>query len=320
MAKLMEPSGETPQRGTAGMQDLASRLARGDAMRASVTPILRHMLLHDDNALFSDEIVARVHGMIRSLAIRLLTAYAVADGVAEPQDYAASSADALSEYLSADETLLGYIHALALEARLSERLGERGIVDPVVPPLLQGLVAAQDATTAERAMAYLAAEARSLEQARRMELPLSQLPADHFHRALDILQACAGEEGEGAARKAADALRRDYSEAETRGSIAAKLISGLGRNARAALAIDHAGAALFLSAIAMASGQDRQSVVLACNDRRASRLGLMLKAAGLAKRDIEAQFAYLEIDPTLADDFEAASAKDAAALLGEGSA
>ena len=316
MAGHMTSSGEENARGTADAQELASRLARGDAMRASVTPILRHMLLHDDNALFSDEIMARVHGFVWHIAVQLLTAYARADGVADAEDYAAGNAEMLTEYLCADEGLLGHLHALALEARLSERLGERGIVDPIVPPLVQGLVAAKDETVAEMAMGLIAAQARFLEQARRMELPLAQLPADHFRKALDILKLCAGDAAAGSVAKASDKLRADYSEARSRLGLASRLVTGLGQNARAALTIDQSGAALFTTAIAMASRPTRDVIVMSCNDRRASRLGLVLKAAGLQQRDVEAQFAYLEIDPALAEDFEAVSAAMAAQMIG----
>lgn len=311
---MIQP-GDTTENAGPDPEELARRLTRGDAMLSSVTPILRHMLLHDDNALFSDEILSRVYGFLSHLNYQLLAAYAQADGVSNPEDYALNRADALTGHFCTDEALLTHVHALALEARLTERLGTRGIVDPVVPPLLQGLLAAQDERVAESAMAYLAAQARFLEQSRRMELPLLQLPAGYFDRALNMLAADFGDEGSASVGKAISDLRGAYSENNTRLGLARQIVAGLGQNARAALALDHSGASLFLTSIAIASDQKRETIAMACNDRRAVRLGLTLRAAGLQKRDIEAQFAYLEVDPSLAEDYEIVSRAQAAQML-----
>ena len=57
-ATLAEPTLESVE------SMLRAELAQGDAMLSTAAPILRHLLVNDDLALFSDEVVARVRGML----------------------------------------------------------------------------------------------------------------------------------------------------------------------------------------------------------------------------------------------------------------
>jgi hypothetical protein len=89
----------------------------------------------------------------------------------------------------------------------------------------------------------------------------------------------------------------------------------LGQKATRALAIDHAGVAIFATALAMASGQERGLTVLSFADRQYVRLALALRAAGLKQQAVEEQYLYLHPDIALPDGFEAMRADRAAALL-----
>ena len=90
---------------------------------------------------------------------------------------------------------------------------------------------------------------------------------------------------------------------------------GMGGGALAALSVDHAGVAMFLSALATGSGQDRDLVALATNDKQLARLALSLRAAGLKADGVEQQFSYLHPQITLPEGFEGLRADDAAGLL-----
>ncbi len=89
----------------------------------------------------------------------------------------------------------------------------------------------------------------------------------------------------------------------------------MGAGVLAALSVGHAGAAIFLSALAVVTHQDRDLAVVATNDRQVARLALSLRAAGLKPKAIEEQFAYLHPDVTLPDGFDALRIDRAAAML-----
>ena len=72
-------------------QALRDELARGDALIAGARPILRHLLAEHDRALFNEELVARVRGMMLDLARQLLF---VQTEVANAPDRASSRARA----------------------------------------------------------------------------------------------------------------------------------------------------------------------------------------------------------------------------------
>jgi hypothetical protein len=146
-------------------------------------------------------------------------------------------------------------------------------------------------------------------------LPLSELPADHFHQALAIWieQVDAGD-AEGALA-ATTRLREDYDESAGRIGLIARLVHGMGAGALAALSVSHAGAAIFLSALASATQQERELTIIATNDRQLARLALSLRAAGLKPQAVEEQFAYIHPDVALPEGFDALRADRAQALL-----
>jgi hypothetical protein len=293
---------------------LRDELGRGDAMLATSRPILRHLLANDDHALFSDEMIARIRGMMTHVAAQLLFAQAAAAETIDRAAYAAAREEELAQALFEDADFLAHAHALTLEAQLTERLQARSGIDAVLSPLVQELVAAKEADMAALAMTVLAAEARFIQHHRRMELPLGELPGDLFHAALLLLRSHAGDDDEAAA-KAERALRERYDEGAGRLGLLTRLVVALGQKAMRALAIDHAGLAVFSTALAMASGQDRAVTVMSFADRQFARLALALRAAGLKQQAVEEQFLYLHPEIALPDGFDRLRADRAAALL-----
>jgi len=293
---------------------LRDELAQGDAMLSTATPILRHLLVNEDRALFSDEVVARVREMLTDVARQLLHARAEAARIADRSAYLEEQEGALAEALFNDPAFLGHVHALTLEAQIALRLQARNNIDPVLSPLLQELVAAKDEVNAGTAMAVLASQARFIQHHRRMTLPLGELPGDLFHKAVLALCSHAGE-ADKAAAEAERSLRDAFDESHGRLGLIMRLVIRMGKNAPRALDIDHAGLAIFSTALAMASGQDRDLSVLALSDRQFARLALALRAAGLKQRAVEEQFLYLHPDISLPEGFDGLSADRASLLL-----
>lgn len=290
---------------------LREELARGDVVLGTVGPVLGHLLANHDHSLFSDEVVSRVRGMAGDIARQLLAAGAAAMGEPGPRVAADEDRFRLTERLLAEPAFVGHCHALALEWQLTTRLDNRSAIDPVLSSLLQALVASDDPPTASTAMAALAAQARFVQQQRRMELPLGELPGDLFARIL-ALWGDAEKEGTSAA---SDTLRKEYDESASRLGLLARLIAGMGAGALAALSLSHAGVAIFLSALAAASHQDRELAVVSTNDRQLARLALALRAAGLKPREVEEQFVHLHPDVALPEGFDSLRADRAAAML-----
>jgi hypothetical protein len=292
---------------------LRDELGRGDAMIATSRPILRHLLANDDHTLFSDEMIARIRGMMHDVGSQLLFAQAAAADAPDRARYAAERQDELAHALFEDTDLLAHAHALSLEAQLTERLQGRSGIDAVLTPLVQELAAAREMDVAGLAMAVLAAQARFMQHHRRMALPLGELPGDLFHRSLLLLRSAADDQA--AAEEAERQLRDGYEEGASRLGLVTRLVVTMGQKAVRALAIDHAGLAIFSTALAMASGQDRGLTVLSFADRQVARLALALRAAGLQQRAVEEQFLYLHPEIALPDGFDRLRADRAAALL-----
>lgn len=301
---------------------LRDELSRCDAVVSTIAPILRQLLANDDHSVFSDEIVARVRGMMRSVAMQLLDEVAAASGQPEQRDHSAAAIEALICSFVAHDEFLNHTHALALEWQLTERLQARLALDPVLSPLLQGLIASAEPDTAGLAMTLLAAQARFAQSQRRMQLPLTELPGDLLHAALLAMRHCASEDElvQSRAASAEAAIRARFDESRSRLGLISRMVTGLGGGASAALSVTHAGAGVFLTALALASGQDRDMAVLATNDGQRTRFGLALRASGLKPASVEAQFAAIHPDASLPSGIEHLSADHAAALLTRSSA
>lgn len=295
-------------------QVLREELAQGDMAIATARPILRHLLINDDDALFSDEVIARIRGMMLDIARQLLEALADAAAASDQQAFVAERQDQLAHALCADPAFLSHAHSLAVEAQLLERLHLRSDVDPVLTSLVQETAASGDTAMAGLAMAVLAAQARFLQYHRRMELPLRDLPGELFHKALLVLRAQAEEQAQ-AAETAERRLRGGFEEGGGRLGLLARLVVGLEGRAVRALELSHAGLSIFATALAVASRQDRDLAVLSLSGRQFARLALSLRAAGLSQQEVEAQFAYLHPELMLPEGFELLRVERAAAML-----
>ena len=301
---------------------LRQELAQGDSQIASIAPILRHLLANDEHSVFGDEVIARVRGLLADVARQLLDALAVARGEGDDRDHPGADIDALVIALAGIAGFLTHVHGLALEWQLTERLQARLALDPVVSPLLQALIASNEPPTAAAAMALLAQQARFAQNQRRMQLPLTELPGDLLHGALITLQnhSHSDPSAKAAVDQAVAGIRKEFDESRGRLGLISQLVAGMGGGASAALSITHAGAAIFLSALAMASGHDRDLAVLATNESQVARFALALRAAGLKPQSIDEQFAALHPEVTLPGGFENLGTDRAAALLAHSSA
>jgi hypothetical protein len=282
---------------------LRGGLAREGRALASVVPVLRHLLGAPTQGLVNEAIVARVRGMILDLAAQLIAAEAGCDPVTRAPDADPEALDNLSERLMADEALLSHCHALAAEGLIAERLMQRHAIDPVLSPLLQELIAAENPAVASLAMATLAAQSRFVQSQRRMELPLGELPAELFHALIARL-----------AGKAAP-LQSAYDEGASRLGLLARLVGTMRRAALAALGLEHAGLALFATALASETRSLRADAVIACHEGQSLRLALLLRAAGLPPAATGRQLLLTDPAARLPNAIAALSPERAAALL-----
>ncbi|GAA0279590.1 hypothetical protein GCM10009127_20890 [Alteraurantiacibacter aestuarii] len=292
---------------------LRGELQRGDLVIATTRPILRHLLATSDQSLFSDMVIARVRGMIGHVARQLLFARGQADGVEDLGSYADLREARLTQMLMEDSAFLAHAHAQTLEMQLADQLQRRSGIDLVLSPLLQELAASTDAQMAALSMRVLAEQARFVQQQRRMELPLAELPGDLFHRALLILRTL-DDEADGAQRTEAG-LRDRFDESNSRLGLITRLIMGMGKTAPRALAIDHGGLAVFATALAMASGQDRNLAIYSFGENQIARLALSMRAAGLKPSALEEQILYIHPDISMPAGLDMISGDQAAAML-----
>jgi hypothetical protein len=251
------------------------------------------LLGHEDRALFNDEVIARLRGMLRDLACQLCQELAGAAGDREPLDGDDCDIAATTAELTKMPGLLAHLHAIVLEGQVSQDLQERLGTDPVVPPLLQALIGSPEPETAATAMKLLAAQARFMRYQQDMRMPLGELPGDLLHGALQLLPEIARRQTlAGATTQLADvaqaAIRASYDESTTRLGLIARLVTAMGGGAVAALALAHAGVAIFATALAVATGQDRDPCLLALQEGQATRLAVMLRASGIKLATVQA--------------------------------
>lgn len=300
---------ETPLRisGEPIEEQLRAQVARSDALSGAVEPVLRHLLDNDNRTAFGDEILALVRGMQLHLAQRLLTASD--DGHPPERSSVAELADALLDCPG----VLRHLHALALEWRLLVRLEQQHAVDPVVPPLLQALIASPEAETQDTAMKFLAAQARWCQGMRRMQLSPRDLPGKILDAVVGALRSVTGF----AEDLGVPQLREDHDESATRLGLAARLVANMGSAASVALDLRHGGATLFASALSSITRQGREQVILSMQDTRGLRLALGLRAAALPAPVIDQQLLILHGDTQLPSGFDRLGIEPAAAILAE---
>lgn len=303
---------ETPVRtsGASETENLRAELARGDALAGTVLPFLRHLLSNERGALFGDEILARVRAMLAHLARELLAAIGQEGGA---PDFDQAQLGRLSDALLAAPALLGHLHAEALEWALTERLEARCGVDPAIPPLVQDWIASAAGPRHFLATRLLAAQAKWCQAQRRMAISLHELPGEALHAALLALRSALPAAAQ--LDEADAAIRASYDEAATRLGLAARLVTELGEGAGVALELEEAGASLFLTTLALHSGETRDAVALATHETQTTRLALTLIAAGLAPQAAERQIDALHAQARFAPGLERMDAEQAFSLL-----
>ena len=314
---------------------LRAELAYGDTVLGTVGPILGHLVMNHDHSLFTDAIVARVRGMLVDVARQLLelegkhtpdppvpdTDEEEAGGAAKVQaDIAAMRTDDLVHAISGSSEFLEHCHALAIEFQVAERLKARNSLDPVLTPMLQAFIAAKEQDVASKGMAALTAQARFMEQQRRMVLPLEELPGSLLNHAIACWQGANNLDDPQAVASILADMRKASVPDNTRTALFSSLLSGAAGVTEKALALPHAGVSLFISALATSSGIPREKAALLTNDRQMARLALSLKAAGLQPRTIEEQFLYLHPEIELPENFDRMHAGEARTILGESTA
>lgn len=262
---------------------LSADLALSGRDLVAIGPVLRHLVARPDSGLFGEEIVARIRGMIESLATRLLRV--AGERITDAQ------LPGLTARLCDHERLLAHAHALALEGQLTAGLAVRGI-DSSLPPLLQARMGTTRADGAAVAMAVLAAQTRFLRSQQRMELDYAELPGDLLHDVLRIVADSTGGEGV----TAVSAVQAGYDERKSRLALLAQVGLGLGDDFLASLDPTQAGLALFATALSLVTGQDRDRVIVAAARGQEARLLLLLAMAGLAPTAREATLYALHPD------------------------
>jgi hypothetical protein len=290
---------------------LRDELASGDAVARTITPILKHLLGNGSNSVFTDDVIASSRGMVSDVARQLLELLGKSYDEAAAPDPDPAEIHAITAILIEIPVFLAHVHALALEWQLTQRLQARLTIDPVLPPLLQNLMASADPKVSSLAMHVLAAQVRFCQSQRRMKLALTELPGDVLQSVLIASRRLHGETG-----AAAEALlRQRFDESKSRNGLMARLIVSLGSGAVASLSVNNAGVAMFINALSMATKLGRDVIALSTNDSQIARFALALRASGLKPQDVEAQFFTVHPEIALPPGFDQLSPDRAAAIL-----
>jgi len=309
-ARGMDANSMTPSDRSAPKVDMRAALARCDFARRSQVPVLAHLLGAPVKHSINAEIVARVRSAIEHLAAQLAAA-AFGDGAKidqgalalVPPTGAEREIDALTAQFWGWPELLEHVLARVLEGQLALDLEQRHSLDPVLSPLFQELIASERPERAQLAMAALTAQARFIESFRRMRLPVLQLSAELFsalvERGARILARNGTKADAARVERGLATLRTRYDEAETREGLFSQLIAALGRARCAALDLEHAGVALFSSALAESAGTARANVVGALQAAQHPLLVTQMRAAGLERERVVDTIEFMRGDWSL---------------------
>lgn len=307
---VIDSSGET-QVG----EMLRRELVQGDRALAGVPPVLGHMLASTAPSLVSDDILAHIRGMLGDISRQLIRAETAALHSDRNPEGIQDRVDRLSNHLAASSALLSFSFALAFEGQLAEELQERTGIDQVLTPMMQELIASDDESVAELAMATLAAQARFIQAHRRMSLPLGELPAELFHEILRSWSHFAKDVSPASKTQVEGLLRAAYDESGSRTGMLGRLVSTMNSGARAGLVIGHSGLALFATALARLSYQPREMAVLSCHTSQLARLALGLLASGFEPDEIAHTFMQLHPDYSPPRGIKSLNQEQAAELL-----
>lgn len=289
---------------------LSHEIARADEALSGLVPVLNYLLVHPDHARISDDILARIRGLMADWVRQLL---ARAPGLEEERRDELSQP--LYRALCADNRLVSHAYALAVEFRLTEQWSDTHAIDPVLTPLLQELIGDKKRAVAETAMTFLAAQARFVAMMRRMTLPVSELP-DEIEAILYKHWKKVSHPTDRIALSRAAAQERDAQDAPaSRLALLDHLMKAIGRRSKSCLDIEAAGCALFASALARRTKQPRELAIVALLDTQAARMALLLRAAGLDKDALERQFELLQGSARLPQEWDDITQAKAQALL-----
>lgn len=296
---------------------LRDDLTHADQALVHMGPILRHLLQNDDNSIFSDEVIARVRGMLADIARQLVQALGEAAGHDDAAGWAREAGPGLAAMLSGNQALLNHLHMLAVEWQLTEKLQGRLGLDPVLTPLVQDLIASPDPDVAARGMNLLAAQARFGQSLRRMQIPLAELPGDLHHLSLMTMQAYIAEDPSGisAAGTAESALRKSRAQHVSRLELLDHITALFGADLPLVLSIENAGVALFLTALGFGAGLSRETAIMCTTESQLARLALSLAASGAGRDGLVSTFVALHPQITLPEGIERLEPDRAAALL-----
>lgn len=296
---------------------LQDDLFHADQVMVHMGPILRHLLRNDDSSIFSDEVIARVRGMLADIARQLVQALGEAAGHNDAAAWAREAGPGLVDLLACNQALLNHLHMSAVEWQLADRLHGRVGIDPVLTPLLQDIIASPDHDMAARGMNLLAAQARFGQSIRRMQIPLAELPGDLHHMALMTMHSYVADDPSGvaAAELAEAALRKVHAETASRLDLLTYAVSAVGKNPNATLSLQNAGVALFLTALGLAAGLPRETAIMCTTESQMPRLALSLVSSGLGRDGLVDAFCALHPDVTLPEDLVDLRPDRAAALL-----
>ncbi|RJY08560.1 hypothetical protein [Aurantiacibacter aquimixticola] len=230
-----------------------------NASNASVTTLaasrsaVRDLASMPDRSLCNDELVARVAGMKASL-------------ISEASE------------LEWRAGLHDFLHAMAFEGQLIERLREGSHIDSETPPLLTERAAMTDDNIAAAASDALLAQRQFVREQRAMTIAIAEVPYD--------LVASDGHES-------AD---EDDAVPLSRLQILAEIAETLDTEALAYLDLRNAGVSLFASALAIATDTSREEVLFAMADSQTTQLLALLESAGLSSDDALEQLNLLHPD------------------------
>ncbi|KPF91147.1 hypothetical protein IP81_13260 [Novosphingobium sp. AAP83] len=296
---------------------LQDDLLHADQVMVHMGPILRHLLRNDDSSIFSDEVIARVRGMLADIARQLVQALGEAAGHIDAASWAREAGSGLVDLLAGHQALLNHLHMSAVEWQLADRLHGRVGIDPVLTPLLQDIIASPDHDLAARGMNLLAAQARFGQAIRRMQIPLAELPGDLHHIVLMTMHSYVeGDPSSVAASNVAEAaLRKVRTETASRLDLLAYAVSSIGFNPNAMLSLQNAGVAFFLTALGLGTGIPRETAIMCTTESQMPRLALSLVSSGLGRDGLIDAFCALHPDVTLPEDIADLRPEQAAALL-----
>lgn len=253
----------------AAMREL---LAQGEQTRRSLPQQLRHRIGFADPSLFDDELIARTRGLLVHLTAQITGGRPVGSGTADHL----KARDAILRALFDHPAMLAHCHALALEYRLTRRFGEQADIDPVLPPILQEMIASPNEATSRLAAAVLAAQTRFLNNMERMQLPLRQLPGELLHDVFAIGRQWLGEPI--IADAVEQAVRTSYDEGATRVALLGRLVNTAEYPQARGWQLQESGAPLFLASLALGAGLSLHEAALLTTESQIVRFALTMRA------------------------------------------